>query len=97
MEKNFLIKRIDGVYFDIKKDQYQSIFTPTVVSCEPVKTDGYSVQTSNGVIAFIYEDEGLLIVFKEYKGQDLEISNILNEIQQNLEKVTGSKCVLVSL
>ena len=88
----FLIKRTDGDWFDLHKDQYSVVLHPTSFPWKRVEGWGeYRIKVADCEIAFSYEDPGIYVAFECDNIAEELATKIVEEICSNIIQATGQK------
>lgn len=94
---DYLIRRTDGEWFDLHADRNVEAFRPSSFSSERIEGDGeYRIRTEGVEIVFSYEDPGIQVTIEGDLSQ-LVANQIVDEIRQNIERVTGQKGQVIHL
>ncbi len=95
--REFLIRRTDGEWFDLHRDDFAGTLRPSSFPSHKVEGWGDHRISVEGVeISFSYEDPGVQVSFEgELPVEKCE--TIVNEILANIEEVTGQKGRIVDI
>lgn len=88
----YLIRRTDGDWFDIRPGNYESTFVPKSFSWQ--KIDGWGdfrIKVNGCEVSFSYEDAGIQVVFEKDIFTPEEELQLVNEMILNIAEVTGQK------
>ena len=97
MSGEYLIRRTDGEWFSISASRAAEAYRPTSFASE--RTEGWGdwrIRTNGVEISFSYEDPGIQVTFETDCSSAVE-SQIIREILENIERVTGQKGHIVPL
>jgi hypothetical protein len=93
----FLIRRTDGEWFDLKVDQMAEALCPTSFEYRRAEGSGdWRIHTQGVDVSFSYEDPGIQISFEGEISEALAEA-IVEEIRINLQRVTGQKGRIVPI
>lgn len=94
----FLIKRTDGDWFSLHKDNFSQVLRPKSVQSEPCEGWGdYRIKISEGYISFSFEEPGLQISFEQYTGPPEHAHRIVREILRNIEEFSKERGSIIEL
>jgi hypothetical protein len=94
----FLIRRDDDEWFSFPYDEFRNILRP--IRTPSRKIDGWGsnrIEVEGEEISFSDEDLGFQVVFETGKMTDERAGQIIAEICENIEAVTGQKVRIVPL
>ncbi len=93
----FLIKRQDGDWFDLKKDQFSAAFLPAGYAATPIQGWGdYRIEIQKCEISFSYEDPGIQVCFENSNVfTEDEALKIATVIATQISELTGQKARVI--
>ena len=93
----YLIKRVDGEWFDLHVRDFKKAFRPNSDAFEQIGGEGeWRIRTQGVDVAFYYEDPGIQICIEGELSQGL-IDDLVDEFRQNIELTTGQKGQIFSI
>ncbi len=91
----FIIKRNDGEWFDLDKDEYDDVLKPNSYNYDIIDGWGnHRIKVNNCEISFSFEFVGFQICFEDEPGEsitDEDAEIIIKEILSNIEQSTKQK------
>jgi hypothetical protein len=95
--REYLIRRTDGEWFDLEYSRFGDALRPSSFSAESIEGWGdHRIRTEGVEVAFSYEDPGIQVTV-EGSLPPAVADQIVDEIRQNIERVTGQKGRIVPL
>jgi hypothetical protein len=92
----FLIRRIDGEWFDFHKNQMGEILRPASSQTRIITGQGdHRIEVEGAEISFSIEDVGIQITFEKASIKPERAEQIVQEILQNIENKTKQKGKIV--
>lgn len=88
----YLIKQIDGNWFDIGPKNYESTLVPKSLPWR--KIDGWGnfrIKVNGCEVSFSYEKIGIQVVFEDNVFTSEEELQLLNEMLLNITEITGQR------
>jgi hypothetical protein len=93
----YLIRRTDGEWFDLHATRLADALRPSSFASERVEGWGdWRIRVEGVDISFSYEDPGMQVII-EGELPTKVADQIVDEIRQNIERVTGQKGRVVPL
>ena len=97
-EREFLIRRIDGEWFSLRRDDYGRALAPISVPSVPVEGYGdHRIRVLDVEVSFTYEDPGIQVSFHGGPIADSVAMKLVEEFLAQLELVTGERGEIVAL
>jgi|SRR5215208_6152231 len=88
----FLIKRTDGEWFDLRKDRFNEILRPTSMLSKTIQGWGdHRIEVLGCAVAFSYEDVGIQVSFEGKDIPETRAEEIVEEICRNIEEATHQR------
>jgi hypothetical protein len=93
----YLIRRTDGEWFDLPVSRFHEALRPSSFPAERIEGWGdYRIQVEGVEIAFSYEDPGIHVNIEGALPAQVA-DRIVNEIRENIERVTGQQGHIIAL
>jgi hypothetical protein len=99
MHSEYLIKRTDGDWFNVHRDDYERTLVPKSLPWG-VATDSdfeYCIEISGCQVSFSYEDPGILVVFEDDVFSAEEELQLVKEMLENLTRLKGEAGEVIPL
>ncbi len=94
----FLIKRTDGDWFDLRQQQFDEALRPSSYSSNRIPGWGdHRIVVEGCEVSFSYEDPGIQVVFECPDFPEDKAAIIVREIAQNISSATGQGSAVVAL
>ncbi len=99
MPSEYLIKRTDGDWFNVHRDDYERALVPKSLPWRVVNGGSfeYSIEVSGCEISFSYEDPGILVAFEDEVFSVEEELQLVREILENLTQLKGEAGEVIRL
>ena len=98
MSGEYLLKRIDGEWFDVGPKNFERTLVPQSLPWSVTEGQGdFRIAVRNCEIVFSHEDSGIQVVFESDKFSPEEEVSLLSEILANIKKATGQQGKLIEL
>lgn len=91
MPSEYLIKRTDGYWFNVHRDDYERTLAPKSLPWRVISDSGfeYCIEISGCEVSFSYEDPGILVAFEDEVFSAEEELKLVKEILENLTLLKG--------
>lgn len=87
--REYLIRRVDGEWFDLRQEQFAEALRPVSVGSKVVEGWGdHRIWLLGIEVSFSVEDPGIQVSFEGEIAEDMS-DRFIEEIRQNVERVTG--------
>jgi hypothetical protein len=94
----FLIRRIDGEWFELHARRFAEVLRPTTMPSQPVSGWGdHRIEVDGEEISFSYEDPGIQVIFETGKLAPDVALKIVHEICERITLLTGQQGRVVEL
>ena len=95
--REYLIRRVDGEWFDLNVRQWPDVMRPNSMASKPVAGWGnHRIEVMGVEISFSDEDPGILMCI-EGNLPDSMADQIIKEVLANIEKATGQRGRIVEI
>ena len=94
----YLIRRTDGKWFDLKHEQFGVTLRPTSFPSKPIEGWGdHRIKVLGCEVFFFYRDPGIHVSFEGTMPPDEVAKKIVDEIAANITKATGQGARVIGL
>jgi hypothetical protein len=94
----FLIKRVDGDWFDLAYERFPVVLCPDSVPSEPIEGWGdHRISVMGCEVSFSYEDPGIQVCFETGNISEAMAVQLVEEIAAKVRAATGQQTTVIPL